>query len=715
MKRILLTALAFGSLALAAPTQINLLNTPIQADAEQQGNQVWVSAIPFWQAAGGQFLGIDPSTLSIKVQYQGKVLQLKFSLRNNQPYFLLSDLTDQLKLTVVRQNGAYVLTAQDAVAAPVVLPVSPPEPLPVVTACAAPSWKGGPVSRADLVQDAKDLYDRVDAGEDISGFLKKRFEALGIPVLPLAQSVPQLKQSKMLVPDLQLALMNRAFQQGNLIGVKSYLDLLKQRGVTFKTDLNCALQGLADQNSFSPEETVLAYILLLGQERTLRDGVSSTSVWGDGFLDPLQMALLNVLIGVQNHPLAVAQKPRNHFNLFALLWTDWLTDWVKGMPAGKAQSTLVGGPLQDLLGSSTSWKDLPRDALCSSLTLYGFKLDLSVEKPNLYRKLPDDASRPFLTTVKLKVQFQDDYSKNVLFGIVDVKTLLGDLGCKVPDPGDAKNTSLEWQLDDTLQKHGDLDIKPTHTDDTGSATATYRTKDDKTPRAYRVKRKSDIGRIGVQLTGLLSDLRGIEAAVRSSGKAATADQRITVNYYEPPKLKFLMDSDLRLSGDGGGTRMVVQSEFPLEAYFEGETLKGYRGSGVINVKQLSLDPKKCTVSGTPGQAVVHLVIDDPDSEDLKMLLQVGKPTGGGVAPMMELHCPAPGPVPPIDAWTSPFIGAHEGELGTLLDPNPQAGLLIKHWQLPHTTILGVKSYSGSHPAGKGTITETTTLTLDLLP
>ena len=186
-------------------------------------------------------------------------------------------------------------------------PVSPgtaqkATPQPGIT----PSSKGPvPADLSDLKAIASQVYTLVSAKQDLQPLLGGIFEALGIPVLSESKDgkngVAMIKAGKPAIFDAQLDMIGQGYANGMAVNLDSFLADLTAHGAkdastsgpVTSTTLKAAMMGLVAKTSYTSQETLPGLVIALGKERARRLSLATPDpLWGDGWLDPLQYALL---------------------------------------------------------------------------------------------------------------------------------------------------------------------------------------------------------------------------------------------------------------------------------------------------------------------------------------------------------------------------------------------------------------------------------------
>ncbi|RMD82830.1 MAG: hypothetical protein D6815_08205 [Candidatus Dadabacteria bacterium] len=172
---------------------------------------------------------------------------------------------------------------------------------PMVLGCE--QCPGTGVRREDVRSVAAAIYDRVAAGQPLSAAeVAQIFESFSIPAVASSDGATfegQLTAGKPPLLDFQAAAIGRAMAMQTLMPVDSFLAGVSAAGAAHASNgapltaasLGAALLPIALAQSYSADQVLPALVIALGRERAARAG-GSDPVWGDGMLDPLQVALL---------------------------------------------------------------------------------------------------------------------------------------------------------------------------------------------------------------------------------------------------------------------------------------------------------------------------------------------------------------------------------------------------------------------------------------
>lgn len=399
------------------------------------------------------------------------------------------------------------------------------------------SKPGSGYSTAGLRDAAKQIYDARDNGEDLRPYVSTVLTAYGVSISEAPDGptlAAELDEGTPLVLPPQIDDLSVALDDGVLVGLDSFVAEMNLLGSTveatgaplsadFLGELSSALLA---KSELGPDETLLAFVAALGQERAAREGTGVDPVWGDRALDPLQFMLLldAVLYSGAAHPASGPASQPSPANTI--------------QSAGAVGSKVGGyltGKAGEQLGIPLTAKSAAQTSLCASLVLYGYKTTVTVvPNPIWHHQL--DGSVAWTTQMTATMSFQDDYWNNY-YG--PKKDLIDVAGCTLPKQGPVEDgLSLEWDASAPLPQHGGFDIAASTTQD-GKAIATFRAIEETTPLAKRTfdNQRDAVGRVKIQATGALPGWNALEWFVtnlKETGTGGTAN--LTILYYVDPCL-----------------------------------------------------------------------------------------------------------------------------------------------------------------------------------
>ncbi len=387
-----------------------------------------------------------------------------------------------------------------------------------------------------LVADvAADIYDALEAGEDLAPYISEVFAAFDVPTLteddvePDGLADDRIEQGLPVVTPTLVEGMARAYADGVLVSVDDFIAGLVEQGAELRFPYSTTGEELNKEtfsivllsysfdifDEYQEGQALPALVVKLGQERANRQGLAEVDpTWSDGYLDPLQFTLL----------LFTSMVPYDD-----LISGDFSLQGVGDFAANKIKDKIaseVGTVVEVPLGKAQA----AQVSLCASLLLYGHKMTVKND-PNLLWH--ERSGVPSLTKVTALLEFMDDYYDNFL--AID-RWVLEKFGkCTLPRKGPIEGKPLEWSVSSGLEGHGDYDIAPLATDENGEALASWRTVKEKSPecRWTFTNQRDAVGANIVRASNLVpgwSTLEQIVGFLKDTGN--TGDAPLTVLYYD---------------------------------------------------------------------------------------------------------------------------------------------------------------------------------------
>jgi hypothetical protein len=426
-----------------------------------------------------------------------------------------------------------------------------------------PTAAGSGVAQANLSDVnaiARQVYDQAQAGQDLTPLLGGIFQGLSIPVLAEASSLNQgmatIKAGKAAVFDVQLEMIAQGFKNGMATKLDSLVaDLSTHKvedastsGPLTTATLTQAMTGLVGKTSLKPEETLPGLVIALGQERARRLNLASADpVWGDGYLDPLQYALLTYGIFVPGiHSMAGLKlsNPTVHSGAIALV--------KNGLEQGSAG--FFDKYLKNL--DPLNFADY---VICGLYVINNTQFIIQGPQ-SVYHKQTDETSPPpYQAEVKV-----------TLFMTAPGPTqrdLLLAAGCKIPpNSGPVPDKTISWTLDSAAQSHGSLTQTNSKTKADGSASATYETIVETTPKAGRIPPalQKVTGNIQAEVLDLIDGHPQLSATDRLAGNLQAGRNAL------PLEIRFYANLALEIAGtyqipgrDVSVTNVVISDVIPL--------------------------------------------------------------------------------------------------------------------------------------------------------
>ena len=316
-----------------------------------------------------------------------------------------------------------------------------------------------------------------------------------------------------------------------MVSRASFLEGFRDKGATLQGggaltegSLSAALEPLVGREVYTADEVLAAFVMALGVERAGRSGVAiADPVWGDEWLDPLQLTLLDYAFHFSRGTASTA-RAFAHRGIGPVLQT---------MPAGPPVKPAldwgrgkVTGWIADKLEMPLETDAAAKASLCVSVVLYGFRSQVTASPAEINRS----PASPSVSAVSVQLTFEDDYPYLV-------RSVMKDFGCTLPEKGSAAGAGrpLRWTVTGELPMHGALDVIPAQTDGAGRATTTFRAASEAVPEPLRFIRKVATGTIDVRASGLVAGWKGLEASV-GLGIYNPVDEgaRLFVGYHDLP-------------------------------------------------------------------------------------------------------------------------------------------------------------------------------------
>lgn len=582
------------------------------------------------------------------------------------------------------------------------------------------------VTAVDTRAAAKAIYDQVDSGDgftqdDISSI----FAAFAIPTVASTDGTKfkaNLDAGTPELLDFQAASIAKRMSGPSLVPITDFIAMLNTKGATqagssaplTKDYLDKQFAPFVVQQSFQADELIPAFVLALGRERAARSpGGVTDVVWGDGYLDPLQVNLLLYNMAyVANVPSEASGIIAAGLDLTKIIkLSDKLTPTLGPRLAKMAKDypkDFITGKIAKLIQFPIGRDDSAKVSLCASIVLYSYNLSLSDDPAIISEREPDNLSVPYKSDISahLIFDFQQDthsFSKQLATWIA---------GCHIPSKGYAPNKPITWKLTQGLPDHGSFIHKDPATDTIGDANATYQANDTKLPAVLRDFRyKKDVrGLILVKAGNLLPGWNSFANIVRwikladLSNKMGAASTVLTVQYYDPPPLKFSFTSDLGQSlGNGDGWEAIVSGSTPLSLVKVGSELH-YKGTGTIHYDSFSFNAPGCRVSATTkdGKFAVDIPVKTTDGS-LNLYFVPAPLTGvsGTMTCNNGIVSFPPAGYAPSPFWGAGWVVNHESEMTS-------QGYRITNWKGTTFQSSVVKDYHSS-----GTVHESSELKLEL--
>jgi hypothetical protein len=596
--------------------------------------------------------------------------------------------------------------------------------------------------------------------------------------------------------------------------LEDYLTGLKERGLASLdiNRLQTGIATAFNNPKASRSQAVVALVAAMGRERVRRGVTLSLKrqvFWGDDALDPIQLRLLDTVLtnafavgAIRPKNLSTPMQPlssratsqtrvltkadvtapksiQDFFNWVAEKAVDQIVketypgvkdtmdheiadlagvplpspineEMYKGMLEGDfGKVKLAFGNLRTEL-IKQAIKEGAQVILCGSLILYGYQASMKLERDEVNHFTVNNAEGAYSSKIKLRVEFTDDYHKNIFdqkvitiagFNFtpppIENGAILKKLGCDLPEKGAAKEKPVEWELDPVLVPHaegGKIIVFPNSlkTNAAGEAEARFDAIRENVPKAFRVgKYKSAVnGGITVTIKDLLpSNWWRIQAAVQygqTEDKAGTNFKRLRVSYFTFPNLKLEFFSDLHFIGKTpygtGHFNAQLVSSVPLTVLPEGDDLQksfiAYRGADRLRYEQYHLDATSDSCTPRISRVLsgqLEVIAGTRDFEST--MLTVG--VNSFVQPPIEIvECEK---TQAANTWFGLFTTLHQDLIGQVKLPKTEESIPSFVLQNPKETdalqTLWKKSFQqkGIQLADGATVDEDTTVRLMIQP
>ena len=404
-------------------------------------------------------------------------------------------------------------------------------------------------SSADVAAVVASLGSATSAAE-IAAELRSFCQTYGLPVLNVPPAAPAARGSAdalasaspaVYLLDAQIDRAATAKARGMMIRLESLLGELRMRGLQSTAppygpvNSDYLSQRLMDTKVIerldgngefrSDYDLVPALIVQISRDRWQRRSVNlppgwvtPDSLWGDGWIDPVQFLFLSMgsYLSSAADSAAVPSPAR-----------------VGGSISGKLAAGLFEGWFKDSFGVPASWKDAMEATLCASVRLFGISIDLSVDRKTIDRPAVDptvdpqtvDPGNGSVSAITATVTYEEIPHDD--FDDLDPGNL-----CAQPFPGPQQDVALTWRSGGDPDFSAGLDVIPGTTDINGQAVATLRASLQLVPAYLRNLRIVGTGLVSVSARGLLPDWAGLEMAVDLLRQPTQEAVRIGVQSYD---------------------------------------------------------------------------------------------------------------------------------------------------------------------------------------
>ncbi len=572
------------------------------------------------------------------------------------------------------------------------------------------------VTAVDTRAAAKAIYDQVDSGNGFTqGDISTIFATFAIPTVAStdgAQFQTNLDAGKPELLDFQAAAIAKRMSGPSLVPISDFVAMLNAKGATqagstaplTKDYLDKQFAPFVAQQSFQGDELIPAFVLALGRERAARSPAGVTDVvWGDGYLDPLQLNLL-----LYN----MAYAPNVSSEASVLLASGSVLSDLKDLSSDllptlgpKLEKFISDYPKKFITGKIKKMLEFPigkvesaQVSLCASVILYSYRLSLTANPKNI-----DEQG------VLANNPYQSDINANLSFDFKqDVNSLPKQLGlflakCSIPANGPADRKPITWELTQELPDHGSLIQKDASTNSSGNATATYEAKQSVVPAELQLvdNLKVALGDIVIKAGNLLPGQSGFVKVVRFvksaklTNQLGTGQADLTVGYIPLPALHFVFTSNISQSSAPDFWDAKVSADIPLSVVKEGTEFH-YKGSGTLHYDSFTSSPPDFCGSSPPtnnGKISIDIPLSPANTHVVVTMAQDTLPS---------VVCTVGNKTTTTPIWAGAWAVLHAGG---------QNGYTFKNWTQNNTEKLyggAHKTYNGPGPSG---LAESTTLKL----
>lgn len=623
----------------------------------------------------------------------------------------------------------------------------------VLVACGGPTSGGTPppdggggdggggsgqvATREQLKAVAAAVYGDLADGQDAAGNdVSSLFGVFGIATVPASDGAAfdaAVASGDPFLLDFEADAIARSLNEGLLVSVSSFLSSLADKGVTDangaaldEAALDAKLKPLLDLDSYDATQLLPALVLWLGKERAEQESLSDPDpVWGDGMLDPLQFNLLLMGINLASqetgtdalqpatlhsaslHPTTLQPPLIQPQGLSSLLPT-----LSKFAPKAKTFTirSLVAGWIASHIHFPLGPIGSTQAAICTSILLYSYKVDVNVDPDEVYAREYDHPARAYQSHITATLSF--DFHQDVDSFPKQVSLWLA--GCDLPPTGISSGKTVTWALHDQLPDLGKLEDQTMTTDAVGKATAAYTTFDEVVPEELRFSHtlQAATGAVTVEAHGLAPKKWENLVAVIRVGKPdlGTGTGFLTVFRYALPHLVLSLDTNISEPDPDGGDiwRGILSATVPLSLVDAGTPTAHYEGEATLHYDSFAFTAlPPCTVSTSTTDGRLHVQTSPLSDSDGALELTVSftpAPTDPG-----HITCPPTGGGPISgDTWQGAWIVLHENELTTA---GGTAAYAIEDWTAGD--IQTSKSYDRTYVDDEGVtlLTEKTSLVL----
>lgn len=577
----------------------------------------------------------------------------------------------------------------------------------------------GLVTAVDTRAAAKAIYDQVDSGNGFTqGDISTIFATFAIPTVASTngtQFQANLDAGTPELLDFQAAAIAKEMSGPTLVSISDFVDMLNAKGAhqagsstpLTKDYLDKQFAPFVAQQSFQGDALIPAFVLALGRERAARSQAGVTDVvWGDGYLDPLQLNLLLYNMAyAPNVPSEVSLLMASGSILSDLkdLSSDLLPTLGPKLEkfAKDYPEKFITGKIKKMLEFPIGKVESAQVSLCASVVLYSYQLSLTTNPKNIYEQ-GVLANNPYQSDINANLSFhfkQDTNSLPKQIGLFLAK-------CHIPANGPAASKPITWELTQELPDHGSLIRKDPSTDPSGDATATYEAKKTAVPVELQQvdNLKAALGNIVLKAGNLLPGQSGFVKVVRFvkaaklTNQLGTGQADLTVGYIPFPALHFVFTSNITQSSSPDFWDAQVSADIPLTVVKEGTEFH-YKGSGTLHYDSFTSSPPEFCGANPPtnnGKISIDIPLSPANTHVAVTMAQDTLPS---------VVCTVGNTVKTTTIWAGAWAVLHAS------DAVGKSGYTFKHWTQNNTETL----YGGAHKtyndSGSSNVSESTTMKL----
>ncbi|WP_157463718.1 hypothetical protein [Deinococcus pimensis] len=377
--------------------------------------------------------------------------------------------------------------------------------------------------------------DRAKVREDILGILSD----VGLTPSISAETSSLVAQTPAVMYDFEVDFLANGFQNGLLVPATAWAEHVASLGfvgIDGQSPLTQAyiasrVGDLPFQAEVEPDERLLKFVFKLGQERARRNGSAAPDpVWGDEYLDPLQMELLNLsllLVARDNEdvaaPALMAAQQLETQNFGAIL------GGLKEVAAAGGAIKGIVSLVKDITGiSPPNLKEMATTniaAACINSVLFNTSVRVDASPYSIWRRFE---GKPYQSELIATAKFDT--------GMITprVSAVLQMLNCPVPTTSSYSGLDSSWFLDEVLDENGTLSVASVKTDVQGVAKTTYTTRDEMTPTGLQTQDNlvKETGKATVKLSGFNKEWPKLETYMSIGLASKTQSTTIDVSHYK---------------------------------------------------------------------------------------------------------------------------------------------------------------------------------------